>query len=383
MRRRERVLRNFRDACKHRSVPMQLLDLITHKLKINTHWEDYYRFGFYRQDKSWAERALYLSDSGSRYWPWEGNSLKFDAMFIRKSLQKSVAIAHDLPTTPFLMKVGKYYPINSKEKFAAELAKISVPMILKIDGGMRGAGIHLIEPDSGKYLHKGELVTVDWIWDRFKKNLDPGFIIEEKAQNHPVLDEVHPESFNTLRLSTIRTADGQLHLARPFIKFGRGGTHVDNLNAGGVFAIVDENHRLGTAFDATGEAFENHPDTGVQISGLEVPFFEQAVELAFDASRVFGFMATIGWDIGITPDGPVLVEGNSRWGANDVQDFTGPFLTQEIADGLMPRSWWTPWDKTHLYPYHMQRANGGWWQKSLAKRRRNLTALPTLKPVRN
>ena len=34
MRRRERFLRNFREARKYRSVPMQLIDLIIHKLKI-------------------------------------------------------------------------------------------------------------------------------------------------------------------------------------------------------------------------------------------------------------------------------------------------------------------------------------------------------------
>lgn len=371
MRRRERVLRNFRDACKYRSVPMQVIDLVTHKLKINTYWEDYYRFGFYRQDKTWAERELYLSDSGSKYWPWEGNSFRFDSIFIRKSLQKAIMVAHGLPTPRLLMTVGKYYPLNSKALFTKELEKISVPVILKIDGGMRGAAIHLIEPESGKYRYNGELVTADWIWDRFERNLDPGFIVEERSQNHALLDDIYSGSLNTLRLATVRAADGQLRLVRPFIKFGRNGSYVDNMNAGGIFAMIDEDHRMGTAYDDSGEAFASHPDTGSRIEGVEVPFMEEACQLALDASRRFGFMATIGWDIGITPDGPVIIEGNASWGADIMQDFTGPLLTEDIAAGLMPRSWWTPWDKTHMYPGHMKNASGGWWQKRLARRRKS------------
>ena len=71
--RRQRIFRNFRRACEHRSVPMQFVDLVIHKLKLNTHWEDYYKFGFYRRSLPWSEKALYVNNMGSFYWPCEGN----------------------------------------------------------------------------------------------------------------------------------------------------------------------------------------------------------------------------------------------------------------------------------------------------------------------
>jgi hypothetical protein len=56
------IIKNFRKARKHRSIAMQVLHLVAHKLNLNTHWEDYYRFGLYRQDMPWSEKALYVSD---------------------------------------------------------------------------------------------------------------------------------------------------------------------------------------------------------------------------------------------------------------------------------------------------------------------------------
>ena len=353
---------------------MQLWDLVVHKLRINTHWEDYYRYGFYDQAKSWAEKSLYIGEFGSKYWPWETNSRKFDSLFVRKSLQKSIAVDNGLPTPRLLMKVGKYYPINNRETFIEAFGKISEPFILKIDGGMQGNAIHLFEPAKNGFLHKGEVVSADWIWDRFEKNLEPGYIIEERVSNHPDIASIYPRSLNTLRLVTIRTRDGKQHLLPPYIKFGSGGSHVDNLSAGGLFAVIDENGRLGIGMDELGNRYDVHPDTGEQITGRAVPHVDEALELALEASRVFGFMGTLGWDIGITPDGPVIIEGNTRWGADKYQEQVGPCLTKEIADGLMPRSWWSPWDKTHIYPQHIYKMNGGWWQQHLAKRRNRWNA---------
>ena len=348
---------------------MQLIDLVIHKLRINTYWEDYYRFGFYRRDKSWDERALYLGQHCSKYWPWEGNSRRFDALFIRKSLQKSIATAHGLPAPKTFMKVGKYYPIQEEETFEAALSEVTVPFILKIDGGMRGMAIHLFEPDSGGYLYNGERVSASWIWQKFERQLDPGYIVEARVRNHQALDDIYTGSLNTVRLVTVRTRDGKLELLRPFIKFGRGGSYVDNLKAGGLMAPIGEDHRLGIGVDELGNRFANHPDSGNPIEGAQVPYCREAFELALEASRVFGFMATLGWDIGITPDGPVIIEGNTRWGATAYQEQIGPYLNAEVAAGLMPRYWWTPWDKTHIFPRHLDKVHGGWWQKRLARRR--------------
>ena len=52
------------------------------------------------------------------------------------------------------------------------------------------------------------------------------------------LDDIYAGSLNTVRLVTVRTRDKKLHLLCPYIKFGRGGSYVDNLKAGGLMAPI-------------------------------------------------------------------------------------------------------------------------------------------------
>ena len=375
MRRRHRIVKNFRKALEHRGVVSQVLDLVVHKHKLNIHWEDYYRYGFYRRDMPWPEKSLYLGDHGSYYWPWEGNSLKFDRLFIRKSLQKGVLIAEGVPTPRMFLKAGSTYAVNNAEKLAEELAQIDVPFLTKFDGGGSGV-LNLAFKREGSVFRCGDnVVDAEWIWRQYESVTDPGFLVEERVTNHESLAEIHPESLNTLRLNLVKTADGKWHQLRPFIKFGRGGSHIDNSMAGGIFAAVNDKGCMGIAYSNSHDQFDRHPDTGAKIRGAVVPHYEEALATAKQACKVFGFMATIGWDVGITPAGPTIIEANPAWHSRNYQDVLGPFLTPEAAAGLIPRSWWTPWDKTHMYPDYMEDANGGLWQRYLARRRKRLQSL--------
>ncbi|MEO0361800.1 MAG: sugar-transfer associated ATP-grasp domain-containing protein, partial [Pseudomonadota bacterium] len=52
---------------------------------------------------------------------------------------------------------------------------------------------------------------------------------------------------------------------------------------------------------------------GVRITGTKLPFWEEAKALALDAhDRGFREYNLVGWDVAITPDGPMLIEGNGQ-----------------------------------------------------------------------
>lgn len=57
--------------------------------------------------------------------------------------------------------------------------------------------------------------------------------------------------------------------------------------------------------------YQRHPVTGAAVTGRIVPQWPAIRELAIHAHRVFADRMIVGWDIALTPEGPVLLEGNS------------------------------------------------------------------------
>ena len=107
---------------------------------------------------------------------------------------------------------------------------------------------------------------------------------------------------------------------------------VDNLHAGGIAAAVDvDSGTLGPASDLGADAsfgwVDRHPATDAQILGTQLPMWEEAKRFAVRAHGAFADRVVVGWDIAITPDGPMLVEGN---GAPDLD-----IMQRFVRHGLM------------------------------------------------
>lgn len=72
---------------------------------------------------------------------------------------------------------------------------------------------------------------------------------------------------------------------------------------------------------------DRHPNTGAQIAGATLHRWDEVRAFAIAAHKVFGDRVIVGWDIAVTPDGPVLVEGN---GAPDLD-----IMQRFVRKGLM------------------------------------------------
>jgi hypothetical protein len=57
--------------------------------------------------------------------------------------------------------------------------------------------------------------------------------------------------------------------------------------------------------------FETHPVTGAQVKGRIVQHWDAIRDLAVAGHRIFADRMMLGWDVALTPDGPVLVEANA------------------------------------------------------------------------
>ena len=137
------------------------------------------------------------------------------------------------------------------------------------------------------------------------------YLVEEAVKQHPELNALCPGSVNTLRIVTLMV-EAQPHFLYALLRVGNGHSHVDNISSGGMYTLIDKDGILQfPAFcDKTGLYYDKHPLTGTLFPGFTVPLFQQAVQLCLDAAKVKPGLAYIGWDVAITEDGPVLIEGN-------------------------------------------------------------------------
>jgi hypothetical protein len=58
---------------------------------------------------------------------------------------------------------------------------------------------------------------------------------------------------------------------------------------------------------------DRHPINSFPVAGFELPHWNECIRLMFRGQKAFGRVPSIGWDIGITDNGPVLVEGNTQY----------------------------------------------------------------------
>ncbi len=140
------------------------------------------------------------------------------------------------------------------------------------------------------------------------------FIFQEVILQHESLNKINSFSANTLRIVTYKPKDNKVEILSGLIRFGRTGAIVDNSHTGGLFVsfnketgkIRDEGVQL---LDNGGGVFYKHPDTGIVFDDFQIPYFNEVRDIVIKASNLFK-IPLLGWDIAITPNGPVIIEAN-------------------------------------------------------------------------
>jgi len=156
------------------------------------------------------------------------------------------------------------------------------------------------------------------------------FLLEEFLTQDPVMASLCPTSVNTLRMITFRDGEDVRTLAR-VLKMGNGGD-VDNFSGGGMYTMLEEDGEAKhPAFDDAGGIFSTHPLTGTSIVGFRVPQWQAVERLVDSLARTVPEIPYVGWDIALTPTGPVVVEGNYNTGVFQLK----PTATG-VRTGLLP-----------------------------------------------
>jgi hypothetical protein len=197
--------------------------------------------------------------------------------------------------------------------------------------GIKGRGAFKLRFTDSQVILNDTPTTAEELTERLSGS---SHIVQKVIEQHPSIAQLHPRSLNTLRIITFRSAN-EIHVFLPYLRMACGGQITDNNAVSRALVRVDE--RSGRAH-ASGYLIHNgissnisrHPDSGIVFSELSIPYFDQSIELAKSAHRWMPDMYSIGWDVAITPNGPLLLEGNDDWGATTpmwvMPDFATHFL---------------------------------------------------------
>ena len=217
----------------------------------------------------------------------------------------------------------------------ADDAEFNRDLFVKPNVGRGGKGAERWDYVGPGYRNPaGEEIGRDDLFARLaKKSLSERVIVQPRIVNHSALERLNNGALSTVRILTCLDESGHPEVVGAAMRMAIDANHVvDNLHAGGIAAAVDVDFgTLGPASDLGADAsfgwVERHPGTGAQIIGTQLPMWEDVKGFAVRAHGAFGDRMVVGWDIAITPEGPMLIEGN---GAPDLD-----IMQRFIRHGLM------------------------------------------------
>lgn len=319
--------------------------------------DEYYSYRFFEKSKGYNEMLNYMSKYHSMEYfhpPMSdphlsfliSDKLSFNAYFGFLSLPVTKIYAYYLEDTSYQ---SDGFLLKNEDELKEMLLKAKPEaLVIKPAGGAQGKGLTVLicgQYDGEEivfYRNNGEMININGL-ARLARNASstkriPGAVIEEKLDQHELLNEINSSSVNTVRLVTLLKKDGAAIPCFSVFRVGRKGFDVDNISRGGLFVRVNmHNGELGEGSSYTKynkEFFSRHPDSGVEFSGFKIPFWVDVKALCLKAAELAPFCRSIGWDVAITPRGPVLIEGNNYW-AMDLQARSEGFLQPEVRKALL------------------------------------------------
>ena len=272
----------------HKPAWFMFLDTAVCTLRYGSGLQDYLNFRFY--EKKHAQRKTYVSVGYLDQVITKLSNIKWSPYISNK--------------TNFHKNYGQYTrrdffdPDGGYEAFEAFLERNPV-FIYKPQIGQCGEGV-------------AKIVTAE-IADRkafFEQAMEQKACLEELVKQHADWEALCPGCVNTLRIIT-GAAAGQSWILFAATRVGSGKGVADNFHMGGSAVLIDmETGKLtGTGLDKALNEHE-YSATGVRYDGYQVPYWEEIKALCLEAALVNDQIHFIGWDVAITPNGPLLIEGN-------------------------------------------------------------------------
>ncbi len=290
-------------------------DMVWCGIRYGAGYVDYDAIGFYKlnskQRKTMLTRGInnkFVKKLNEKeYWHLFNNKNEFNEMF-REYLKRDFI-----------------YPITEKHDETIEWLKKHEVFFAKPNDGQCGKNIEKIK-------------TSDWnndlekLYNHLVEN--KLYLLEEPVIQCEEMNKLNKSSVNTTRMVSVMNDKGEVTILATFVRIGNGKC-VDNFNSGGMTAKVDVETGiiLEEAVNKNGELFEKHPLTGTKIKGFQIPYWNEAKEMVKEAAKKSKHVRYVGWDVAMSINGPVLIEGN-QFPGHDIYQVAEKIGPNDI--GILP-----------------------------------------------
>jgi alpha-L-glutamate ligase-like protein len=216
-----------------------------------------------------------------------------------------------------------------------ELLRYRDDFVLKPNCGSAGRGVLVVVDREGDTFlrHNGERLGMDQIRQHLSDILSGMYslggrpdeaLVQQRVCLHAAFAPISYKGIPDIRVILYRNEPAMAMLRLPT----RASNGRANLHQGGIGTGVDLETGITHHAVLRNRACEKHPDTGVPVVGMQVPYWSEVLEMSRRVAKAVG-LGYIGVDIIVdAAEGPMLLEANAR-----------PGLAIQIANGrgLVPR----------------------------------------------
>ena len=354
-----------------KSVPRQFIEVIQLLLRAQFTPGEYYFNRFFELDKDYSFMLNFLSNyhmanyyrpalTDAEWTPITENKFLFNRYYRSFGLPVNELYGYYEPQNG-ITSGGN--PLTSKDQLREFLLDLRPPaLVFKPVGGSKGQDLFIFNSinyqgeDIVFATGAGKELTLSQVVSNLEKKVKglpyQGFIIEPKVVQEQSISALNSSSLNTIRVITLLDKVNQARVLCAALRLGRQGVEVDNFSQGGLFVAVNINEGiLEEGFFGTkirSDFYQVHPDTQLSFRGFNIPYWQEVYQLACRAARVSPFCRSIGWDIAITPEGPIILEGNDKHSVRFQALYDG-YLQKEIRERLAEFGLEFPEDKLPGY----------------------------------
>jgi len=214
--------------------------------------------------------------------------------------------------------------------WAAQLER-SAPaeFVVKPVSGQRGIGVRVLAQAPGGATERGGAILP---WDALARELESGpgtaLLVQQRLRPREDVRRLSGrDALQTYRIVTLVDGDGTAWVPYALLRLAVGDVLLDGFRSadsgstGNLIARIEPDGTIAAPVAVASSGFglvrvPRHPHSAVVLAGAPAPGWDEARALALRAAEAFSPLRTVGWDIAVTDDGPVLVEGNAWWGAS-------------------------------------------------------------------